>query len=112
MEVLARGSSFMPVLCSTPHQVTRDVFSAETPCFNRSIARMALQSISQYKQGADGASEAHETFPAVSLHGAKEEAITAAVPRGPARPPGTTCKSGKSSAGSDHPPHYPSFTFR
>lgn len=72
---------------------------------------MALWSISQYKQGADGASVAHETFPAVSLHGAKEEAMTAAVPRGPARPPGITCKSGKSSASSDHPPHHPSSTF-
>lgn len=58
MEVLARGSSLMPVPCGTTHRVTRDVLSAEALCFNRSIARVALWSISQYKQGADGASAA------------------------------------------------------
>lgn len=41
---------------------------------------MALRSMSHYNQRADGARVAHETFPAVSLQRAKEEAVTAAAP--------------------------------
>ena len=100
----------MPIPHSAARQVTKDICAAETLCFDGCIACMALRSVSQYKQRADGASVAHETFPAVSLQRAKEEAVTAAVPRGPAKAPGATRRPGKrSSSGCAQPPHHPSF---
>lgn len=49
----------------------------------------------------------------VSLQRAEEEAVRGAVPRGPAKVPGTTHRAGKgSSAARAQPPRHPSFALR
>lgn len=111
VEVLARGSSFMPAQYSTRHLVTRDVLSAETPCFNRSLVygpaeRIAVQTGSRWSLRSPW------DFSSCEATQSQRGSHNSCCPMGSCQTPRYHLQIWEElTSGSDHPHHHSSFTF-